>query len=156
MLAEDPAVRQAVIERLGDGVLGPDGRIDRAAVGRIVFAKPGKLAWLEELLHPLVAESQRRWRDELAARSDPPAVCAIEVPLLYETGGEVSFDAVVVVTASPATRAARTVVPDVPLRERRLLADEEKVRRADFAYVNDGTLEELDAFATSVIARLTG
>ena len=59
-------------------------------------------------------------------------------------------------TASPAARAARTAVPDVALRERRLLPDEEKLRRADFAYVNDGTLEELDAFAASVLATLAG
>lgn len=137
-------------------MLRGDGRIDRAAVGRIVFADPDALAWLEQLLHPLVVEAQRRWRDELAARPDPPAVCVIEVPLLYETGAETRFDAVVCVTASPATRAARTAVPDLALRERRLLPDEEKLRRADFAYVNDGTREELDAFAASVLATLAG
>ncbi len=145
-----------MVARFGERVLGPEGRIDRSALGRIVFAEPVELEWLETLLHPLVAEAQCRWRDGLAARPDPPAVCVIEVPLLYETGGEARFDAVVAVTASPATRAARTAVPDLPLRERRLLPDEEKLRRADFAYVNDGTLEELDAFAASVIARLTG
>ncbi len=136
-------------------MLGPGGRIDRAAVGRIVFADPDELAWLEQLLHPLVTEAQRRWREELAALPDPPAVCVIEVPLLYETGAESRFDAVVCVTASRAARAARTSVPDLALRERRLLPDEEKLRRADFAYVNDGTLAELDAFAAAVIATLT-
>ena len=64
LLAEDATVRRAVIERFGERVLDPDERIDRAALGRIVFAEPGELEWLEALLHPLVVEAQRRWRDE--------------------------------------------------------------------------------------------
>jgi dephospho-CoA kinase len=75
------------------------------------------------------------------------------VPLLYETGGESRFGAVVVITASPEIRARRREVPDA--RERRLLPETEKVRLADYAYVNDGTLEELDAFVADVVAQLT-
>jgi len=76
-----------------------------------------------------------------------------EVPLLYEVGGEERFDAVVVVTASPEVRISREIRPMLD-REQRLIADEEKVARADFAYVNDGTLEELDTFVADVIDRL--
>jgi dephospho-CoA kinase len=136
-------------------VLGPERQIDRAAVGRVVFGDREELAWLEGLLHPKVAAARARWLQELASRPDPPAVCVVEIPLLYETGGEAGFDAVVVVTASPALRAERAARADLELREKRLLPDDEKVRRADFAYVNDGTLEELDAFVAGVIARLT-
>jgi dephospho-CoA kinase len=137
-------------------VLDPDGEIDRSRVGEIVFADPDELAWLEALLHPRVTEECGRWREELERRRDPPAVCAIEVPLLYETGAGESFDAVVAVTAATEVRVARARRPDLGLRERRLLPDEEKLRRADFAYVNDGTLEELDAFVAGVMARLSG
>ena len=77
-----------------------------------------------------------------------------EVPLLYEVGGEGRFDKVVVVTASPELRAARTEVP-AELREPRLLPDEEKAKRADFVYVNDGSLEELDAFVAGVMEELS-
>jgi dephospho-CoA kinase len=94
------------------------------------------------------------WRDEVTAAEDPPGVLAVEIPLLYETGGERRFDAVVVVTAPPNIRAERTAVRD-DARERRLMRDEEKVARADFAYVNDGSLEELDAFVANVVAQLT-
>jgi len=80
-------------------------------------------------------------------------VCVTEVPLLYEVGGEERFDAVVVVTASPEVRISREIRPMLD-REQRLIADEEKVARADFAYVNDGTLEELDTFVADVIDRL--
>jgi dephospho-CoA kinase len=93
------------------------------------------------------------WRDQVAAAEDPPDVLAVEIPLLYETGGERRFDAVVVVTAPPDVRAQRTAVPD-DARERRLIGDEEKVARADFAYVNDGSLEELDVFVADVLAQL--
>ena len=96
-----------------------------------------------------------RWREELAALPEPPAVCATEVPLLYETGGEARFDAVVAITAAPEVRTSRTIVDDPALREQRLIPDEEKLRRADFAYVNDGTLEDLDAFVAGVIATLS-
>jgi len=156
LLREDGEVKRAIRERLGGGVVGPDGSIDRHEVGRIVFSDPEALAWLEALLHPRVVLEYMRWRDELAALPDPPGVCATEVPLLYETGGDARFDVVVAVTAAPSVRASRRIVPDLTLREARLIPDAEKLRRADFSYVNDGTLEELDAFAAGVVARLSG
>ena len=72
------------------------------------------------------------------------------MPLLYEVGGQERFDAVVVVTAPAEVRAARSRVPS-ELREPRLIPDEEKAPEADFVYVNDGSLEELDAFVVGVM-----
>jgi dephospho-CoA kinase len=154
LLREDPEVKQAVIHRFGDKVLGDDGEIDRAKVGAVVFADRGELAWLEQLLHPRVVAGYLRWREELAELPSPPAVCVTEVPLLYEVGGESRFDKVVVVTASPEVRISRRIGP---LRERevRLLPEEEKMKRADFVYVNDGTLAELDRFVSGVVATLS-
>jgi dephospho-CoA kinase len=86
---------------------------------------------------------------------DPPAVCVTEVPLLYEVGGETRFDAVVVITASLDVRISRHLQP-LQDRERRLIPDEEKMQRADFAYVNDGTIQELDAFVSDVVRKLQG
>jgi dephospho-CoA kinase len=154
LLREDVEVKQAIIERFGNDVLGPDGSIDRSRVAAVVFADREQLAWLEALLHPRVVVAYLRWREELAELPDPPAVCVTEVPLLYETGGETRFDAVVAVTAAPEVRISRTIRPDAELRQRRLISDEEKLRRADFAYVNDGGLEELDAFAAGVMEAL--
>ena len=57
-----------------------------------------------------------------------------------------------VITSPEEVRAARTAVADVSRRATRLLPDEEKVARADFAFVNDGSLEELDRFVTYVLA----
>jgi dephospho-CoA kinase len=127
-----------------------DGVADRRRIGEIVFADRDELLWLEALLHPRVVLEQERWRDEQSA----PLV-VVEVPLLYETGGDARFDAVVVITAPEEIRAARTDVANAAGRQERLLPDDEKVRRADFAYVNDGSLEELDAFVRDVVQRLT-
>jgi dephospho-CoA kinase len=145
-------VHEALRERWGDAIVGPDGA-DRAAIAAIVFADPDELTWLERLLHPRVVREYTVWRDQVAAAEDPPDVLAVEIPLLYETGGERRFDAVVVVTAPADIRAARSAV-SADARERRLLPDEEKVARADFAYVNDASLDELDAFVAGVLARL--
>jgi dephospho-CoA kinase len=154
LLREDPEVRRAVVEHLGESVVGPDGAIDRGAVARQVFGDREKLRWLEELLHPLVVATYLRWREQLADLPEPPAVSVTEVPLLYEVEGEARFDKVVAVTAAPAMRMKRSVHVTAG-REGRLLPDEEKLRRADFAFVNDGSLEELDAFVSDVMTKLS-
>ena len=147
-----PDVRDALVARWGSRVLDRQGELDRAAVGRIVFSDREELAWLEALVHPLVVEEQARWREELGDRA---RLAVIEVPLLYETGAEERFDAVVAITAPAALRRERARV-GLEGREDRLLPDDEKTSRADFAYVNDGGLESLDAFVATVVQELEG
>jgi dephospho-CoA kinase len=154
LLREDDEVRAAIRQRLGDRVFGADGSVSRAAVAQIVFADREQLAWLESLLHPRVARDYLQWREDLARLADPPAVCVTEVPLLYEVGADARFDVVVAITAPHDLRERRASVP-LTARSQRLIPDEEKLERADFAYVNDGSLEELEAFVASVIAHLT-
>ena len=154
LLREDAEVRAALLERFGDAIVGPDGELDRAAIGEIVFADRAELAWLEKLLHPRVSAEYLRWRDELARLPHPPAVCVTEVPLLYEVRGEARFDAVVVVTAPSDLREERTPLA-ADERADRLLPDDEKAARADFAYVNDRSLDDLDSFVASVLERLS-
>jgi dephospho-CoA kinase len=143
---EDEGLQTALRGRWGDRVFR-DGEVDRAEIGRIVFADRAELTWLESQLHPRVRAATDEW---LAAQTADVAVA--EIPLLFETGGEERFDGVVVVTASPEVRQARR--GDVAEREERLVSEEEKVRRADFAYVNDGSLDELDAFVAGVLEEL--
>jgi dephospho-CoA kinase len=154
LLRSDDDVRAAVRERFGEGVFGTDGEVDRGRIADVVFADEQELDWLEQLLHPRVIAAYLGWRDELARLPDPPAVCVTEVPLLYEVGGDKRFDAVVVVTAAPEIRISRQVRP-MQDRERRLIPDEEKAARADFAYVNEGSLEELDRFVSEVMKKLS-
>jgi dephospho-CoA kinase len=151
LLRSDPEVRHALIERFGPDVIGSEGA-DRAAVADIVFNDPEQLDWLEELLHPRVVQDHSVWLQELAANPDQPAVTVTEVPLLYETGGDERFDFVVVITAPSDVRARRRPIADG--RELRLMPEDEKIRRGDYVYVNDGTLAELDAFVAEVMADL--
>ena len=147
-------VRDQVARRFGAGVVGADGALDRAAIAAVVFNDRDALEWLEALLHPLVAAEYLSWREALARRERPPRVSVTEVPLLYETGAEARFDRVVVITAPEAVRRGRSGAPP-DLRERRLLPDEEKVARADYSYVNAGTLAELERFVSSVLDDVT-
>jgi dephospho-CoA kinase len=143
LLANDPEVREAIRARWGDDAVG-----DRERIGEIVFENREELEWLEQLLHPRVARARQAWLEGVDAE-----LAVMEIPLLYETGGESRVDAVVVITAPPEVRAARR--GDFAERESRLIPDEEKLERADFAYVNDGTLEDLDRFVAGVVERLT-
>jgi dephospho-CoA kinase len=142
LLEHDEDVRRAIRERWGGDAVG-----NRAHIGEIVFNDRAELDWLERLLHPKTRAIADAW---LGGVDAPLAV--VEVPLLFETGGESRFDKVVVVTASPEVRDARRA--SMPDREARLLSDEAKAKRADFVFVNDGSLEDLDSFVEAVIETL--
>ena len=139
LIRTDPEVKAAMLERLGDGILGEDGEIDRARVGKIVFGDREALAWLEGLLHPRVSAEYLNWRQQLARLPQPPEVCVTEVPLLYEVGAQNRFDKVVAITAPRLLREQRTNVP-MKGRSERLIDDRETVKRADVSYVNTGWL----------------
>jgi dephospho-CoA kinase len=100
------------------------------------------------LLHPRVRESYATWLGGVDAD-----VAVVEIPLLYETGADALFDAVVVITAPEEIRAERRG-ESVSERSSRLIPDDVKVGKADFAYTNDGSLEGLDAFVQAVLERL--
>jgi dephospho-CoA kinase len=150
LLRTDVDVKRAIVERFGDGVLTGDGEIDRAKVAERVFADRRDLQWLESLLHPLVSREYLAWREQLGRLEHPPEVCVTEVPLLFEAGSQDSFDVVVVITAPEDVRRRRTKVP-IEQRSGRLIDDEEKVARADHAYVNAGSRRKLEAFVASVL-----
>ena len=149
---EDEELKAELRARWGDRAFDGD-EVDRAAVGRIVFSDRAELAWLEGTLHPRVRRLYVAWLAELRASPDPPALAVAEIPLLFEAGGEAGFDRVVVITAPEHVRVNRRGPIDD--RESRLIPDEEKLRRADFAFVNDGSLEKLDVFVAGVVEELT-
>jgi dephospho-CoA kinase len=153
LLATNPDVKRALVERLGEEILGEDGAPDRERIAFRVFRDPEALDFLEKLLHPLVSREYMAWREQLGALTDPPAVCVTEVPLLFEVGAEERFDKVVVITAPTKLREARRGGRKDD-REDRLIPDREKVKRADFSYVNTGTPDELDTWVAEVMATL--
>jgi dephospho-CoA kinase len=143
LLAEDKGVREAIRGRWGEGAVG-----NRKRIGEIVFQDPAELEWLEQLLHPRTRALANAWLRQV----DRP-LAVIEIPLLYETGGEARFDKVVVITAPRGLREERR--GSFGDREARLLPEEEKVSRADFSYVNDRSLADLDAFVAGVVDTLS-
>ena len=154
LLATDPDVKRALVERLGEDIIGDDGAPDRERIALRVFRDRPALEFLEKLLHPLVSREYMTWREQLATLPNPPEVCVTEVPLLYEVGAEKRFDKVVVITAPSKLREARRGGRKDD-REARLIPDREKAKRADFTYVNTGTPDELDAWVAGVMATLS-
>ena len=152
LLATDDDVRDAVVAKLGEDAL-TDGRPDRAKIAQAVFSDRERLAWLEALLHPLVSREYLTWREQLAQLDEPPRVCVTEVPLLFEVGSAERFDKVVVITAPTALREQRRRVARDD-RDSRLLPDREKVRRADYHYVNKGTFDDLFEWVGGVMTEL--
>jgi dephospho-CoA kinase len=117
------------------GTEGPDG-IDRASLGRRVFGDAAALRRLEGILHPMVRAETARFLRRMAARRAKLVV--LDIPLLFETGGEARCDAIVVVSAPPFLQRAR-VLRRPGMSASRLAAilakqmpDGEKRRRADF------------------------
>ena len=113
-----------------------DGKVDRARLSALVVHDPAAMQQLERIVHPMLGASRKRFLDE-AERSGAP-VAVVDVPLLYETGGENRVDAVVVVTTSPEVQRERILARDNMSGEKldailaRQLPDSEKRKRADF------------------------
>jgi dephospho-CoA kinase len=156
-LYADAEVRDAVVARWGDDV-APDGVVDRQAVARHVFGAPAEREWLEQLLWPRVRARVAAWRDDQARREQPPPVLVVEVPLLFESGGEGLYDATVAVVADEAVRAQRAAARGhraVDERTARQLTQAEKAARATYVVENSGTVEQLEQELSGVLEKLT-
>ncbi|HCX86800.1 MAG TPA: dephospho-CoA kinase [Gammaproteobacteria bacterium] len=141
---------------LGPAVLGPDGRLDRAAVRELVFADPKKRAQLEAIIHPRV----RQKMNEAAKRAKAPYVI-FSIPLLVETGQADNFDRVVVVEA-PSDLRAKRVLERSGLDHDAFSAindaqasDADRRRFASDIIHNDGSLQSLHAQVDALDKRLT-
>ena len=134
--------------------------VDRGALGAHVFADPAALAELEAILHPLVRAGERRFLAASQRRGCRLAV--LDVPLLFETGGEARCDATLVVSAPAVVQRAR-VLGRARMTEERLAAilarqmpDGEKRRRADFV-IRTGLDRRVSRLAARrIAARLAG
>ena len=150
------AVRDRVTERFGADV-APDGVVDRAAVAAHVFANDDDRAWLEQLLWPLVRQHIADWRERASQGEPPPRALVVEVPLLFEAGGEQMYDATIAVIADEAVRESRAQARGhhaVAEREARQLTQQEKAARSTFVVLNDGGLDELEDKLSSILAIL--
>jgi dephospho-CoA kinase len=148
-----------IAEEFGPGVLTPEGALDRAALGAIVFADEQKRLLLNSITHPaILQESQRRFAE--AGAADPSAVVVYDVPLLSEARGRAEFDVVVVVSAPEETRIERMVTlrgmtpAEAADRIRSQVTDEQRRAMADIVIESGGTLDETLAQADAVWAQL--
>ena len=136
----------AVVAEFGEGILAPDGSLDRGALGRLVFSDDLRRARLEELLLPLIAAEAWARMDTVPAGQ----VAVYDVPLLVEGQMQDLFDLVIVVEAELEVRlerlAARGMTRDEALARIAVQAtDEERRAVADVVVSNSGALEDLSA-----------
>jgi dephospho-CoA kinase len=136
-----------VVAAFGPEVLGPDGALDRPALGRRVFGDEAARRRLEAIIHPRV----RARSAELIAAAPPDAVVVNDIPLLVESGVGAGFDVVVVVAASEETRLRRLArsrgmsADEARSRMAAQATDEQRRAAADVVLDNDGSLEDLRA-----------
>jgi dephospho-CoA kinase len=147
----------AVASRFGDSVLMADGTLDRAALGRIVFADRAARADLEAIVHPEVYRRISEWFVTLPTAT---RLAIADIPLLFETGHEHDFDRIIVCACDPAEQLRRVMARDSlsePEARARLAAQwpiEEKVRRADHVIVTDRTVAETESQVRTLHERL--
>ena len=136
-----------MVERFGDGIVGPDGQLDRPAVAAIVFNDAEALADLGAIVHPRVRDEMTRRLEELAATDQ---VVVLDVPLLVESGWE-GMSGVVVVDLDPDVAVSRLVefrgFDEVDARNRiaNQASREDRLAKADQVVDNGGDLASLEA-----------
>lgn len=156
-LYETDEVRDLVVQRFGPEVLR-SGEIDRSAVAQRAFDTPQDRAWLEEMFWPRVGARIAAWRRQLEDCSPPPRAVVVEVPLLFEAGMEMVFDATIAVITDEqlrGQRAAGRAHQALTERSARQLPQAEKARRATYAVVNDGTVAELESKLSAILDMLS-
>lgn len=144
-------IRQA----FGEAVFAPDGSLNRAALGALVFSDEARRLELNAIVHPLVRAEASRLR--AAAASE--AVVVEDIPLLVESGEADRFDLVLVVQAPREERIRRMVedrgwsVAEAESRMAAQASDADRAAIADHLLMNDGTLEQLQADVTELFEK---
>ena len=148
----------AIADRFGGEILSPDGAVNRAKLGPIVFADPAARKDLEAIVHPAVYRAITAGLRGFELLGEYP-LAVVDVPLLYETGAEKNFDRVIVTACAPERQVARLRergMSDIEARQR--IAAQwptaEKVSRADFVITTDGTFEDTDRQLDAVLSRI--
>jgi dephospho-CoA kinase len=157
----------ATVHRLYEGEAAPaieaafpgttaDGKVDRNKLSSQVVHDPAAMKQLEQIVHPMLGASRQKFMDD-AERAGAPVV-VVDVPLLFETGGEKRVDAVVVVTTTPEIQRERILARDNMTAEKldailaRQLPDAEKRKRADFVVDTSHGLDPVRARIRDILA----
>lgn len=148
----------AVVEHFGPGLVDEQGALDRAQLGRVVFADAQKKAALEAIVHPRVSALYQAATASLRKRGE--ALVVYEIPLLLETGRSRDFDCVITVTAPAPLRVARVVQrsgltpQEVRARMAHQVHEQARIDAADFVVHNDADLESLQAQVPALLVAL--
>ena len=155
------AVYDAIVGAFGNGIVAPDGTIDRRALGAIVFADQAQLKRLEQLIHPAVRQHIMQWLASLpVGTAQTPTVAVIDAIKLIESGWPAHCDAVWVVTAPRAVQIARLTQTrglteaEAILRIDAQSAQADKVAHADVVFDNTGTLAALQQQVRDALAAI--
>jgi dephospho-CoA kinase len=150
-----------IVAAFGDDVLGPDGSLDRARLGEIVFKDPELRAKLNAIVHPLVRQRMLAVERTAVQAADPPGPIIVhDVPLLAESRGKGGFDLVIVVDVPPELQIERLVgqrgmTPDqAGARMNAQASREQRLEVADIVIDNSGALADLDRRVAAVWADL--
>ena len=135
-----------------------DGKVDRALLSVQVVHDPDAMKQLEQIVHPMLGASRKKFLDD-AERSGAPVV-VMDIPLLFETGGEKRVDAVVVVSTDAATQRERILARGTMTNEAldailaRQLPDAEKRKRADFVVDTSHGLDPVRTAIRDILAEV--
>ena len=135
-----------------------DGKVDRAKLSAKVVHDPAAIKQLEQIVHPMLGASRKKFLDE-AERSGAPVV-VMDIPLLFETGGEKRVDAVVVVSTDAASQRERILARGTMTNEAldailaRQLPDAEKRKRADFVVDTSHGLDPVRTAISDILAEV--
>lgn len=139
---QSPTVVAAVRELWGQAVLSPQGEVDRAKLGSVVFHDPRQLQKLEDLLYPKIHQRRRQIIEKHAADPQVRAV-VLDAPKLYEAGVDKECDAVIFVDADEKTRLSRVSQTrgwdeaELARREKMQIPLDKKKAMADYVVVNN-------------------
>lgn len=146
------SVYEEIVRRFGRTILDPDQTISREKLADAAFGGD-RIQELNKIVHPAVICAQERWMEQVA-EGDPDGVAIVEAALILEAGVQKRFDKLIVVTCTPEQKiqrfGARHNVPieaaraEVERRSRAQLADEAKVRAADYVIDNSGSPEQTE------------
>jgi len=171
LIDADVAAREVVVpgspglariaETFGEGVLRPDGSLNRERLGEIVFSDPGLRTKLNEIVHPLVREWMQTAEEAAVRAAAPPGPVVVhDVPLLAESRGRAGFDVVIVVDVPPEAQAERLIqLRGMPAEQARArmaaqASREQRLALADIVIDNSRSLDDLDRRVREVWADL--
>jgi len=159
VMAAGTEATTAIAARFGQEMLAPDGSVDRARLGPVVFADAAARRDLETIVHPAVSRAITAGLRAFELIGDAP-LAIVDVPLLYETGADAKFDKVIVTECPPDVQIARLMARGLtePAARQRLAAQlptADKAARAGFVIRTDGTFADTDSQVERVLRALT-